>query len=358
MVRAEAITKDERFQSLPFPIRNAGELILADPQSLIRRGTEFFGAGHHANAAVKITPQAEMQVVRSGRVSILAVRSTPCITKEEGDGRASTLAMPFGGGVHAFREGGARDLIAPGDIHLNPRNGGSVTVGYFSGLIAMIEHKQLERTMRVIGGGDSWPKLGVSVVLKAESGKKSAGLRGRFWSFMGYLDQLLGEAEFLPTAMGLDEQLYRLIAIALFEESGMLEKVRQRWAQRSIVWRDPLDELVDFIKANSCAGLTLTDLEEQSHYSARHLQGLFKEKFNCTPMQFVRRQRLSVAMERLQAAEYEETVTSVARDCGYRFVSGFSNDFHREFGVLPSTVLRASRGGVEIEPDMLADVDC
>jgi AraC-like DNA-binding protein len=113
----------------------------------------------------------------------------------------------------------------------------------------------------------------------------------------------------------------------------------------SAVWTHSLDDLVDYIRQNAHLNLTLTDLEEQSHYSGRHLQDLFREKFDCTPMQFVRRQRLSAAMERLQTADENETVTNVARDFGYAYSSNFTTDFHREFGVTPSIVLRSTRGG-------------
>ena len=111
-------------------------------------------------------------------------------------------------------------------------------------------------------------------------------------------------------------------------------------------WNQGLDDLVDYIRANHQAGLTLTDLEEFSHYSARRLQVLFRERFACTPMQFVRQQRLRTALEKLQTASAAETVTSIARSCGYRHVSNFSADFQREFAVNPSVVLRASRRGV------------
>ncbi|MFM7548588.1 MAG: helix-turn-helix domain-containing protein [Cyanobacteriota bacterium] len=54
---------------------------------------------------------------------------------------------------------------------------------------------------------------------------------------------------------------------------------------------------MDDIISHRCSSITLTNLEEQSHYSARHLQSLFRKKFGCTPIQFVRRQRLEEAME-------------------------------------------------------------
>ena len=102
---------------------------------------------------------------------------------------------------------------------------------------------------------------------------------------------------------------------------------------------------MDFIRQNAHLNLTLTDLEEQSHYSSRHLQSIFKEKFDCTPMQFVRRQRLSAAMEKLETADCGDTVTSIARDLGYRYTSNFCTDFQKEFGVTPSVIMRSSQRG-------------
>ena len=95
--------------------------------------------------------------------------------------------------------------------------------------------------------------------------------------------------------------------------------------------------------ANLQQPLTLTDLEEQSHYSGRQLQYMFRSKFNCTPMQFVRRQRLNYAMARLEQAQPNDTITVIARELGYRSMSSFSADFFRQFGAYPSVVLRSWR---------------
>jgi AraC-like DNA-binding protein len=104
-----------------------------------------------------------------------------------------------------------------------------------------------------------------------------------------------------------------------------------------------LDDLVAFIRATAPdQRLSLTDLEERSHFSARYLQVLFREAFDCTPMRFVHRQRLAVAMEKLQTADCAHSVTRIARDCGYGHLSNFTSDFRREFGINPSQVLRGA----------------
>jgi AraC-like DNA-binding protein len=135
------------------------------------------------------------------------------------------------------------------------------------------------------------------------------------------------------------------LAQALFNSEGLQGKAQKNWEASTKQWTDIFDDLVDYIRSNAHMNLTLTDLEEQSHYSGRHLQNMFKEKFDCTPMQFVRRQRLFAAMEKLQTADPDDTATTIARDMGYRYTSNFSCDFQREFGVSPSVVLRSSRGG-------------
>jgi AraC-like DNA-binding protein len=143
--------------------------------------------------------------------------------------------------------------------------------------------------------------------------------------------------------LSLDDQIYRLLALELFKAQGRLGTIQKRWKTRSKNWTEQVDNLVDYIRANSHLPLTLTDLEEASNYSGRQLQNLFREKFDCTPMQFVRRQRLQRAMERLENSGDGDTVTNIARDCGYRFTSSFSTDFQKEFGMSPSSVLRGSR---------------
>ena len=236
-------TEDARFGSLPFPIRNTGGLIAADPETVMRQGTEFFGSGNHANRGYGIVPQAEACAVETGRVAILAVRSTPCLSREEGNGSTSTLAMPYAGGVSRFRDSITDSAIFPGDIFLNPRNGGSVSTGCFSGLIMAIQHGQLERTMKAMSGNASLPEMGVPVVMKGEDNSKFAGIHGRFWSLFQFIDQLLDESGCLPMRMGLDEQIYRLLAIALFERSGALESAQKRWSSKRNDWSSPLGNL-------------------------------------------------------------------------------------------------------------------
>ena len=163
------------------------------------------------------------------------------------------------------------------------------------------------------------------------------------WSLFSFVDQLLSESEYLTAGLALDEQIYRMLALSLLRIEGKLESIQNYQKEPTNNWTNRLDELVDYIRHNAHKNLTLTDLEEQSNYSGRHLQNIFKDKFECSPMDFVRRQRLFAAMEKLQTANLGETVTTIARDIGYRYTPNFTRDFQREFGVKPSAVLRSTQ---------------
>ncbi len=69
----------------------------------------------------------------------------------------------------------------------------------------------------------------------------------------------------------------------------------------------------------------------------------FKQEVGCGPMQWLRRQRLQAAYARIQSAGFADTVSSVARQCGYLSLAGFSRDFNTMFKRTPSSLLRQGR---------------
>ena len=331
---------DDTFASLPFPLRSSREILSIDPTNLFDGAKDFFGSGLHRNKSGWIQPKAEVSTIDIGRIKMLATKTTPCISFEEGAG-FSTLAMPRYGDCHRYREGRTVYEIEPGDMHLSPRTGGTADVGCFSGFILEIDHKKLSRIFRILGKGEEID-LTRPFLLKSKDDAKEDASTGLLWSCISLIEQVTGECSYVTEALSLDDQIYRLLAMALLKAQGRLEVIQKRWNGRQRTWTGRVDALVDYIYANSHLPLTLTDLEEESNYSARHLQNLFRDQFDCTPMQFIRQQRLRTAMERLENAGAGDTVTKIARDCGYRFTSSFSTDFQKEFGVSPSAVLRGS----------------
>ena len=140
----------------------------------------------------------------------------------------------------------------------------------------------------------------------------------------------------LPASLRLDDLLLRLVGL-------LLGPLPNEPPPRPCGGGGPFEALIDWIEANCHLPLSLSDLESQSHYSRRSLQYAFRQRFGCGPMQYIRRQRLALAKQRLLAPLPGTTVTSVAQECGYLSVASFRRDYQQRFGEPPSGALRRLR---------------
>lgn len=334
---------DPRYASLRSPLTSAGTFVEADRETLLREENGCL-QGKFFRRRGKVHYQRGLQVLRAGSLTLIAGRTTPVLSSNRSAHFSCFFAMPFIGGF-VTRDGALCDEVGPGDLYLNQNYYGTSTIGYLSSLFVALDPRRLERTLGSISGGESLASIGTSLVVKAARRPGGSVGAGRLWTFISFLDRLYGEDPAIPSCLGVDEQFYRLLALALLEACGRSDHLSHHWSAAAGGWTNPLDDLVDWIRANAHASITLTDLEERSHYSARRLQTLFREKFGCTPMQFVRRQRLDLALQKLHAAGWDDSITSIARACGYRHLANFSSDFQRQFGLAPSALLRAAREG-------------
>lgn len=329
---------DDFLASLALPLRNLGTDQVVAPRELM--DGRLFGTGDCLSRVQTHSPRVECSLLEFGGLPLLAGRVTPMDAWEQGSGSFSTTVC-FGGRL-SYRGGDHSIDVAQGDVFLNPRLGEQVSLDYVSSVNFPIEHRRLLRTLRAMQAGEITIDLERPYLLSADETRGAVGGPAALFAFFSYVDQLLLEGRHLPAALALDDQIHRLVALFFLCFSGSLERVQQHWSNRRTRWTPRVDDLIDYIRANAHRPLTLTDLEEQSNYSARHLQTLFRDRFDCSPMQFVRRQRLTLAMQKLQSAGPGDTVTCIARDCGYRHLPNFSNDFRCEFGINPSQVLRGA----------------
>lgn len=139
-------------------------------------------------------------------------------------------------------------------------------------------------------------------------------------------------------ALRLDDQFYRLMVFML--HPGWTEGEN---AQRVESSAGSLRNVCDFVMSKLGAPVGLSDMEHVSGLSRRSLQYAFSKKYGCTPMQWVREQRLLKAHLMLREAGPEDTVTSIAILCGFVNVGAFSGIYRKRFGELPSARLRYSR---------------
>lgn len=100
-----------------------------------------------------------------------------------------------------------------------------------------------------------------------------------------------------------------------------------------------INGLCDEMLANLGQKTTLTELEQKSGYSARALQYAFKARFGCSPLEWLREQRLQAARQRLLTGDYQ-TITQVAHECGFGSASQFSRAYKLRFGESPVQTLK------------------
>lgn len=330
----------ERFASLPLPLRSIGAECSQRPNALMGEG-KVFGAGSCSSEFRSLEPRVDFSLIELGGMTILAGKTTPLACREEGRGISSVIVCYQGSPT--YKEGSSSLRLQKGGILMNPRQGAEIRTGFLSSFNFPIEHQRMQRTLRVMQGEDSKIDLDQAILLDPGESEPREKPPSPLSSFFAYLDALLQENRYMSMGLGLDEQIYRLLAFSLLQLNGSFASSQQRWMTATARWSAGLDTLVDYIHTHAHLNLTLTDLEEQSHYSGRRLQQLFRQRFDCTPMQYVRRQRLGNALQKLQSALPGDTVTRIARDCGYRHISNFTTDFRKQYGRHPSSLLRTSR---------------
>lgn len=147
------------------------------------------------------------------------------------------------------------------------------------------------------------------------------------------IDQLSSRPDLLHLS-GVDDCIYRAMAMMLKPELFKLEaNISQSYS------KNLLDRVCQYVQENKHQSITLTDLERVSCMSRRNLHYAFQRTFHCTPMQWVRVQRLETARSMLIKAGSNLTVTAIAFLCGFNRASTFSDDYRLRFGELPSETI-------------------
>jgi AraC-like DNA-binding protein len=143
--------------------------------------------------------------------------------------------------------------------------------------------------------------------------------------------------------MGLELPVYRNLALLLC--SDLIQKGRSRASQPQSSKVHIIDDLLEWIQANLDRQIQLHDLEQRSGYSQRSLRNMFQDRFGCSPIHWIRSQRLESARARLLDPQQNDTVSTIAIAHGYQHLSQFSRDFQATYGMKPSELLREGLRG-------------
>ncbi|WP_233186966.1 MULTISPECIES: helix-turn-helix transcriptional regulator [Lactobacillus] len=97
---------------------------------------------------------------------------------------------------------------------------------------------------------------------------------------------------------------------------------------------ESVQQMQEFIQNHLSEQITLTALSKVSLYSPWYSYRLFVSYLNMTPAQYIRRVRLSQAALKLR--DYQDRITDIALESGFKSVDGFQRAFYREFKCNPS----------------------
>jgi AraC-like DNA-binding protein len=100
-------------------------------------------------------------------------------------------------------------------------------------------------------------------------------------------------------------------------------------------------EAVRQIQTRYDQSLRVKDLARRAGLSAYQFEQRIRKIFQLTAGQLIQKTRMEAAVQRLR--ESEDTVASVAMDCGYSDQSAFTRQFRQAIGVSPTEYRRAFR---------------
>lgn len=276
--------------------------------------------------------------MRLGAVSVISNWGSGVCGRVEGMDDAQ-LIVPYQG-IGQFDFGGwRRDNRAGATLLYLPGGDWRVSSDVLAGVVLRLPRNNITKVRRVMAGPaapEELPGLLESPKLLKYNQSRQAAPFLSLYRALALLNAATVASGTLPESLRLDDLLLRLVGL-------LLGPLPSETAPRPCGRSKPFEALIEWIGANCHRPLSLSDLESQSHYSRRSLQYAFRQRFGCGPMQYIRRQRLELAKQRLLAPLPGTTVTSVARECGYLSVASFRRDYQRRFGEPPSGALRSLR---------------
>jgi AraC-like DNA-binding protein len=205
--------------------------------------------------------------------------------------------------------------------------------------MAEIDTNRLESTARRMLGIEKNIPLALNIErpqqLQLQQGRIS--FNTIYHSIADMIDSFMSQQDLLNQSQ-IDDIFYRTTAMlmlpGLFSIQDRLVKTNRS--------EKLLERACQYITAHQDQVITLSQLEHVSGMSERNLQLEFQKHYQCTPMQWVRQQRLNTARERLLKAATGATITTVALKCGFNKPSEFAHQYKVRFGELPSATLQRS----------------
>lgn len=330
---------------LPLVVLNDRALVLRDETALAERI-------HAATPLRGLVRMGERQgffhrnaVLRLGGLTLSSSVHAPMVLEAK-ETECAMVALAYAGSARVTIQHQCFDLLPQQGLLCLPGAAFEAQTGFLQEVLIHLDPARLALTAAAIAGGAHGPRpfrrrlRQPRLVLPRNALEHD--LLTTLRRALTTLDAPDLEAAGGFAALGIEDLLLRLLALLFFPEllsaqrSGSPPPVPQPREQA-------FTDLLEWMRAHLHSPITLTQMELRSAYSRRNLQILFQERFGCSPMQWLKAQRLEAARQALLHPEADDTVASIARRHGFADLSGFAMGFRRRYAVLPSGVLRLGR---------------
>jgi len=298
--------------------------------------------------ASKPTVNLQMAVAAFGDIGLVSVQGSPLAMSIKPVNSHCMLALPSSGWGHYQMDDHQVDNTAGQSVAFIPAKGWRLVNDATGGTLVQFQEQALLRRMQAIA-----PELKLvdaAVLLKSPFAIQIDNERAQ-----QHYRMLLGALQMVDMSycyggtdpdpmLRLDDLILRCVALLINplladQDEHFSSKISQRDLHKTIL------NLMEWMKANLHTPISLSEIEQQAGYGRRAIQQGFKAEVGCGPMQWLRKQRLYLAYDKIKAADLALTVGQVATSCGYLNLASFSRDFRECFDVSASTMLRNVRRG-------------
>jgi AraC-like DNA-binding protein len=265
-------------------------------------------------------------------VSIIAT-SGCSIDMESEPCEGSLFMIPFATKGTLYVEGRNYTIGMKRNILYTPPLGWEVKLQspHLAGLIIVIRQKVILDTLAEICGTETLASPLQKIVEQPDSINTSEGcgaaMLNSIYAYFRFIETIRISENSLPTHLRLDDLLTRQLLLLRFPEIHDIAK------ESSAILS--FEQLLEWMKANCCESLSLSELEARCGYSRRSLQRAFQARFGCGPMQWLRKQRMEIARRKLETAPLGTRVQDIALECGYINMPSFCRDYSQAFSVTP-----------------------
>lgn len=271
--------------------------------------------------------------INVGGLTVVNTASTSVLTDVEAS--KPSLFIPVYGPKLVTNVNGSATSYDPESHALYAPKGRRIAKnGIRSSIILEIDQERLQRTIDVMSGGAASFDLNVPHILPLRSG--STNFVQLISGLCRTLEDVSGDAITMKM-LALDETFYRVAATMFMGPDPTVGAPQDRSGKSSV-----LDTVCQFARQNLEQRITLTDLEAISGASSRRLQYEFIKKVGCSPMAWLRKERLNRARSILSKPNDDVNITVTASSLGFSNLGTFSRYYREEYGELPSETLSRS----------------